>query len=691
MIHVNFDHIENRDIEYPALDALNRTVNVSSFTGNSLPHYASDTYWFCYCEDDSRENCVRDNPPANKTAVKGKPFTVKARALKFYGAELSEPVRANLESSLSAVNSDSSINSSLTGNNGKLRSVSATKCTDFSFTVKSSAENEVMVLNVGETIISVEKSLTVNVQFSPLCPPGFPFNDIKDICECDKSIRTFLRNCEIADETFQKRIEYTSYWMAPSNDQRFPAEMNWYYNCPNRYCITNSNFTFSDDGICANNRSGLLCGQCKGNYSLLLGGDKCGDCSDNSYLAFIAVFAASGVLLIVFIFLTQMTVTTGTINGLIFYANILNSNQSVFFPEDFFRGYQVFISWLNLNFGFETCFFNGMNQVSYSGLQFVFPVYMWLLAGVIIILCRYSVRASKFFGNSDPVAVLATIIILSFNSLVHNVINIFYFSTLNLPDGESAVWRYDGNVNYFSGSHLILLIVAVVFFLLLLTPYMLILLSAQLLQISQRISKILRKLRLQPFIHAYLIPFKPQHRYWVGLCLLTRAILLIFFAFGENRHLNLLLIITTCVIVISIFVVTGGIYDKSWIDKLEVSFFVNLGVLTSTTLYALSISQTLLREIATYVSITIALLTFIGIVILHVFWRLKKLKIVNKKVDFVIEKKAKERKSPTRQDFIINEPANTMDDDISGSPSMAGTMATYQVDLREPLLESLMN
>ncbi len=222
-------------------------------------------------------------------------------------------------------------------------------------------------------------------------------------------------SCEITDKYFQKRIEYRSYWMAPANQSKYQGAMNWYENCPNRYCITEGNFTLSDDGICVNNRSGVLCGSCKRNTSLMLGGDVCGLCSNNAYLALIVTFVVTGILVVALVFLSQITVAAGTINGLIFYANILNSNQTVFFPVGFFRGYIIFISWLNLNFGIETCFYDGMNQIAYSGLLFVFPVYIWILAGLIVILCRYSVRVSRFFSTSDPVAVLATIIFLSFN------------------------------------------------------------------------------------------------------------------------------------------------------------------------------------------------------------------------------------------------------------------------------------
>ncbi|XP_064397146.1 uncharacterized protein LOC135344019 [Halichondria panicea] len=566
VIHVNFDVIDNSEITYPALKDLNKTLNVKS--GNSVPAFASDSYWFCFCENDTRKSCEK-NAPLNVSASKGKPFSVMVRTLTFYGDNMSEPVRRNLQSALLSIDTDDNTTSSLT-TDGKLQSANPEKCMSVSFTVKSEVDMEVLVLNVGESFLDDDKTLYVNVHFNELCPDGFP-SDIQNYsCVCDEKISNYLQRCEITDEIFQKRIEFQSYWMAPANQSNYQGAMSWYENCPNRYCITEGNFTFSNDGICDNNRSGVLCGSCKMNTSLMLGGDVCGDCSDNAYLALLVVFAVAGILVVALIFLLQMTVASGTINGLIFYANILNSNQTVFFPKGFFRSYTIFISWLNLDFGIETCFYDGMTQIAYSGLQFVFPVYIWILAGLIVVLCRYSVRVSKFFSTSDPVAVLATIILLSFNSLAQNIISIFYYSTINNPGNmRTAVWRYDGNVDYASGHHLTLIIVASVFLLLLLTPYMFVLFSAQVLQKSDFISKIIRRLRLQPFIHAYLIPFKPNHRYWAGLSIMMRAVLLILFAFGENRHINLLAIITTCIVAISMFRVTGGIYDKSWIDTLR--------------------------------------------------------------------------------------------------------------------------
>ena len=58
-MHVNFDIIDDSEITYPALKDLEETLKIAS--GNSVPTLASDSYWFCFCENDSREGCARNS------------------------------------------------------------------------------------------------------------------------------------------------------------------------------------------------------------------------------------------------------------------------------------------------------------------------------------------------------------------------------------------------------------------------------------------------------------------------------------------------------------------------------------------------------------------------------------------------------------------------------------------------------
>ena len=52
---------------------------------------------------------------------------------------------------------------------------------------------------------------------------------------------------------------------------------------------------------------------------------------------------------------------TGTLSGLVFYVNIVGANHTMFLPVESTNALSVFIAWLNLDFGIETCFYNGMD------------------------------------------------------------------------------------------------------------------------------------------------------------------------------------------------------------------------------------------------------------------------------------------------------------------------------------------
>ncbi len=65
-----------------------------------------------------------------------------------------------------------------------------------------------------------------------------------------------------------------------------------------------------------------------------------------------------------FLLSCKLTVAVGTINGLVFYANIVAANQALYFPKHNSEGafLRVLIAWINLDLGIETCFYNGMDM-----------------------------------------------------------------------------------------------------------------------------------------------------------------------------------------------------------------------------------------------------------------------------------------------------------------------------------------
>ena len=103
--------------------------------------------------------------------------------------------------------------------------------------------------------------------------------------------------------------------------------------CSLKYCGKgDSNVTLNDsDAQCNFNRSGTLCEGCKPGFSLALGSAQC-LLSTNDYLVLLIPFTLAGPALVCFIKLLDLTVSQGTINGLVFYANIIQANQDIVLP-----------------------------------------------------------------------------------------------------------------------------------------------------------------------------------------------------------------------------------------------------------------------------------------------------------------------------------------------------------------------
>ena len=100
-------------------------------------------------------------------------------------------------------------------------------------------------------------------------------------------------------------------------------------------------------------------------------------------LTFVAnPFCTDGLLIAALVFLLlacKMTVATGTLSGLVFYANIVGDNRALFLSKKY-PVLSVFIACLNLDFGIETCFYDRLDAYSKTWLQFGFPVYSYLVA-----------------------------------------------------------------------------------------------------------------------------------------------------------------------------------------------------------------------------------------------------------------------------------------------------------------------
>ena len=93
----------------------------------------------------------------------------------------------------------------------------------------------------------------------------------------------------------------------------------------------------------------------------------------NLHILITIIVIVAGIVLVVLLYLLNLTVTIGTISGIIFYANIVSINDSVFLINDnVFKPLRVFISFTNFNLGIKTTFYNGMDSYAKMWLQLFF-------------------------------------------------------------------------------------------------------------------------------------------------------------------------------------------------------------------------------------------------------------------------------------------------------------------------------
>ena len=105
-----------------------------------------------------------------------------------------------------------------------------------------------------------------------------------------------------------------------------------------------------------------------------------------------------------------------------------NADPTYFSPFKSPNLVTVFILWLNIDIGFDVCFSgSAIERVYYykAFIQLAFPAYVVLLVVIVIVASEYSSKFAKMIGKGNPVAVLATMILLSYAKLLNAIISSF--------------------------------------------------------------------------------------------------------------------------------------------------------------------------------------------------------------------------------------------------------------------------
>ncbi len=440
-------------------------------------------------------------------------------------------------------------------------------------------------------------TLRVNLE-NCTCPIGFQPQATQDncSCDCDQQIKPLVNICY---QLSQSLLRQGDFWI---NSLNYTDTIRYliYPHCPYDYCIPstydvkiNLNTINGVDAQCAWNRTGLLCSDCKSGLSLSLGSSHCLSCPKDWPKLFVTIMVGilvSGIVLIAVMLVLNLTVAVGTLNGLIFYANIVASSNITYSFLSKPNFFSVFIAWINLELGLDTCFYNGLDTYWKVWLQFAFPTYMIAIILIVLTVSKFSSRFAKLIGKGNPIATLTTLILLSYMKYLRNIIDVFSFAVLKYPDGSRKIcWLPDANIEYLKGRHIPLFLMAAAIVVIGL-PYTILLFTWQWLlkAPNYKLLRWIRNTRLNLFMEANVAAYSPKHRYWIGLLLLIRVALYLEIAYHNSYKINASILATGLLSACLLFAKTlyrNKVYKKRMIDYLDSFSYLNLLILSIAQLY----------------------------------------------------------------------------------------------------------
>lgn len=483
------------------------------------------------------------------------------------------------------------------------------------------------------------------------CSIGFILDKTTGSCACSMAFHYYdqslflTTDCQVATQSFHIPIRFTVPWVGTvDNGTNFAISTDCFIGqCELyserkilHYIANSSNIELVNyDGkilpICAHGREGVLCSKCIDGLSVVIGSMNCQECPNYlNYWLFIIIHLIAGPVLILIIYLLNLTLATGTMNGVIFYANVINvsfvnilyiNNSSL---PGIIQSIQIkFIYFLNLKVPFPICIYNGMNEQGAMIAGIVFPYYLLLIVLLIIIASRYSLWLSNKTAHSS-LQVLVTVVHISFSSLFGSLINVFAFTTIITSDNMYKVWKHDGSIKYLQNPQHVTLVVVMSLVVLPLIIIYLFLLTLGKCLLKFRCKFHLKIRHIYEAIHA---PYKEGFQYWFAAKLFLFIVLCITPKVTSFDQTNIAA--STQIILFTIGFISSRPYKSTTLNILEIWILINL-----IALYIIAFlpqkHPILPREQGSLeFSILCVICTFIVIIVYHILYAMRLLHTIN--------------------------------------------------------------
>ena len=477
------------------------------------PYVIREGATLCYCDDDSETDCFKDR---FQPIFPGQVVNINLILL--------PPIIQTALYIDSSKLLNNSIYSPCKVPSSKIYLIS-NKCTPLSFRIKFKSLTE-HSCSIYLKTTSTPETLFIYYFDQKECPIGFHF--INGSCDCEPRLKGAFPNlnCDIDKQTFTRPL---GSWIGISHTTGNET-VCYVESCIEYFCSWRpSNIQLHlSDAQCVNNRVGIMCGHCPAGLDSVFGSFACKRCS-NYWLFLLPVFMLAGAVLVLSLFLLNITVVHGNINGFILYVNILVGNNYTTFPKRSITF--VLMSLLNLDLGVETCFYHGMTEYDKTWLQLTFPAYLLIIVAILALASRYFSSVERL-TRRRIIPVISTIFLLSYSKLLLTTTKVlFSYKTVHRLDDShtQVIWVWDSSIPLIGIKFLCLFAACLIVFLMVLVPLNFVMLFTK---FSYRFKLVVKYIR--PYVDACQAPVKDKFRYFFGLELVIRSI---YFTLG-NRLLK---------------------------------------------------------------------------------------------------------------------------------------------------------
>ena len=465
------------------------------------------------------------------------------------------------------------------------------------------------------------------------CPPGYVIESKSGLGSCICSIDVDYIGISRCNQSSFRAVIKRGYWLGyrPANFGTKKYILS--QSCPRSFCNRNGTYYLPstssvhklDSAICGEKRTGVLCGECRENYSAFYHSQDF-ECaySEHCNLGWL-FYIMSEIIPVTLFFLTVLIwdihLTTGFIQGFIFYSQLFDtlfisaSGQIALEArtDNALIVLKFFLGIFNLNFfnhdRLSFCLWENASSLDMLAFKYVTIVYAFSLVFLTIFVLSFCKLAllenclSKFRGkkqnfSSSIIHGLSGFLVVCYSQCTKISLLILtpatIYNTKSVP--IASVAYYDGRLDYFSGRHLLYTIPALLFvaIIVLLPPILLVVyplcykvLSFLRLEES-KFAKILCKVvpleRLKPFFDSFQSSFRDNCRYFSGLYFFYRFSTLVTFASIQNGSAYYLAVQIQFVLMLLVHAWVQP-YATPWHNKLDAFLFTTLIIVNAITLF----------------------------------------------------------------------------------------------------------